>query len=86
MPAAAIVTIVIALVVAAALAFYLTRVVMVLRSVNDSLGKLTGGVRAIADQTAPLGELLTPIKTDLEAVADVLDGVAASLTESSQAS
>ncbi|WP_419907750.1 hypothetical protein [Candidatus Poriferisodalis sp.] len=86
MPAAAIVTIVIALVVAAALAFYLTRVVMVLRSVNDSLGKLTGGVRAIADQTAPLGELLTPIKTDLEAVADVLDGVAASLTETSQAS
>lgn len=86
MPAAAIVTIVIALIVAAALAFYLTRVVMVLRSVNDSLGKLTGGVRAIADQTAPLGELLTPIKTDLEAVADVLDGVAASLTETSQAS
>lgn len=86
MPAAAIVTIVIALVVAAALALYLTRVVMVLRSVNDSLGKLTGGVRAIADQTAPLGELLTPIKTDLEAVADVLDGVAASLTETSQAS
>ncbi len=86
MPAAAIVTIVIALVVAAALAFYLTRVVMVLRSVNDSLGKITFGVRAIAHQTAPLGELLTPIKTDLEAVADVLDGVAASLVETSQAS
>lgn len=86
MPAAAIATIMTALVVAAALAFYLTRVVMVLRSVNDSLGKLTGGVRTIADQTAPLGELLTPIKTDLEAVADVLDSVAASLTETSQAS
>ncbi|MCY3608287.1 MAG: hypothetical protein OXG57_07570 [Acidimicrobiaceae bacterium] len=86
MPVAAIVTIVIALVVAAALAFYLTRVVMVLRSVNDSLGNINFGVRAIAEQTAPLEELLTPIKTDLEAVADVLDGVAASLTETAQAS
>lgn len=86
MPIAAVVTIVIALVVAAALAFYLTRVVMVLRSVNDSLGKINFGVCAIAEQTAPLEDLLTPIKTDLEAVADVLDGVAASLTESAQAS
>ena len=86
MPAAAVVTIVIALVIAAALAYYLTRVVIVLRAVNDSLGKITLGVCSIADQTAPLGELLTPVKTDLEAVADVLDGVAASLVEQQQAS
>ncbi len=86
MPAAAIVTIVIALIVAVALAYYLIRVVIVLRSVNDNLGKTTFGVRAIAHRTAPLGELLTPIKTDLEAVADTLDGVAASLTEQRRAS
>ena len=86
MPAAAVVTIVIALVIAAALAYYLIRVVIVLRAVNDSLGKITFGVRAIAHQTAPLAELLTPIKTDLEAVADTLDDVAASLSEESQAS
>ena len=86
MPAAAVVTIVIGLVIAAALAYYLTRVVIVLRSVNDSLGKITFGVRAIAHRTAPLGELLTPVKTDLEAVADTLEGVAASLAEESQAS
>lgn len=86
MPAAAVVTIVIALVIAAALAYYLTRVVIVLRAVNDSLHKITLGVRSIADQTAPLGELLTPVKTDLESVADVLDGVAASLAEEQQAS
>ena len=86
MPAAAVVTIVIALVIAAALAYYLTRVVIVLRSVNDSLGKITFGVRSIAHRTAPLGELLTPVKTDLEAVADTLEGVAASLAEESQAS
>ena len=86
MPAAAVVTIVIALVIAAALAYYLTRVVIVLRAVNDSLGKVTFGVRSIAHRTEPLGELLTPVKTDLEAVADVLDGVAASLAEEQQAS
>ncbi len=85
MPAAGVVTIVVALVIAAALAYYLIRVVMVLRAVNDSLGKITFGVRAIAHRTAPLGELLTPIKTDLEAVADTLDGVAASLERDSSA-
>ena len=85
MPAAAVVTIVIALVIAAALAYYLTRVVIVLRAVNDSLGKITSAVRAIAQQTAPLGELLTPAKTDLEAVADTLEAVGASLTQESQA-
>ena len=86
MPAAAIVTIVIALVIAAALAYYLTRVVIVLRAVNDSLGNITLGVRSIAQRTEPLGELLTPIKTDLEAVADTLEAVAASLSQESKAS
>lgn len=79
MPAVAWVTVVIALVVAAALAYYLTRVVLILRSVNDTLGKVTFGVRAIAHRTAPLGELLTPVKNDLEELADTLEGVAAQL-------
>lgn len=79
MPAVAWVTVVIALVVAAALAYYLTRVVLILRSVNDNLGKVTFGVRAIAHRTAPLGELLTPVKTDLEELADTLEDVAAQL-------
>ncbi len=85
MPVAGMVTIAIALVLSLALAYYLVRVVMVLRAVNDSLGRITFGVRAIAHRTAPLGELLTPVKTDLEAVADTLEGVAASLADSSAA-
>ena len=85
MPAAGVITIVIALVIAAALAYYLIRVVMVLRAVNDSLGKITFGVRAIAHRTAPLDELLTPIGADLEAVADTLEGVAATLEADSPA-
>lgn len=80
MPVVAWVTVAIALIVAAALAFYLVRVVLILRSVNDTLGKVTFGVRAIAHRTEPLGELLTPIKTDLEAVATLLDSVAAGLS------
>lgn len=79
MPAAGIVTIVIALVIAAALAFYLIRVVLILRAVNDTLGKVTFGVRAIAHRTEPLAELLTPVKTDLEELAATLDSVVAGL-------
>jgi hypothetical protein len=81
MPAAAVVSIIIGLVIALAVAFYLLRVVLILRAVNDSLGKITFGVRAIAHRTAPLGELLTPTKDDLEEIADALEGVAASLRE-----
>lgn len=84
-PFVAIVSIVIALVLCVAIAYYLARVVLILRAVNDSLGKITFGVNAIAHRTEPLGELLTPIKTDLEAVADVLDGVAAGLAKSDAA-
>lgn len=85
MPLAGLVTVILAVVIALAVASYLVRVVLILRAVNDSLGKVTFGVRAIAHQTAPLGELLTPIKTDLEAVADTLDAVAATLDTSSAA-
>lgn len=85
MPLAGVVTVILAIVIALAVASYLVRVVLILRAVNDSLGKVTFGVRAIAHQTAPLGELLTPIKTDLEAVADTLDTVAATLDTSSAA-
>lgn len=85
MPVAGIVTITLAVVIALAVASYLVRVVLILNAVNDSLGKVTFGVRAIAHQTAPLGELLTPIKSDLEDVADTLEAVAASLDTSSAA-
>jgi uncharacterized protein YoxC len=85
MPVAGMVTIVIALVICVALAYYLIRVVMVLREVNDSLGKITFGLRAIAHRTAPLGELLTPVKVDLEAVADTLESVPTELADTSAA-
>lgn len=79
MPLVAIITIVIALVICVALAYYLIRVIMVLRAVNDSLGKITFGVRAIAHRTAPLGELLTPVRSDLEDVADAVEAAVESV-------
>lgn len=85
MPVAGMVTIIVALVICVALAYYLIQVVRVLHDVNDSLGKITFGVRAIAHRTKPLGELLTPVKTDLEAVADTLESVAADLADTSAA-
>lgn len=85
MPLVAIVTIIIALVICVALAYYLVRVILILRAVNDSLGKVTFGVRAIAHRTAPLGELLTPVKSDLEDVAEAIEGAVESLKVTSAA-
>ena len=85
MPLAGVVTVVLAIVIALAVASYLVRGILILNAVNDSLGKVTFGVRAIAHQTEPLGELLTPVKVDLEAVADTLEAVAASLYDASAA-
>ena len=51
MPAAAIVSVILFTVLILAIAAYLIRVILVLRHVNDQLGKITFGVRAIAHQT-----------------------------------
>lgn len=73
MPLVAIVTLVIVFLIVAALAFYLTWVVLLLRSIHDTLGKVTFGVRAIAHRTAPLGSLIDEINGNLIPVADALE-------------
>lgn len=73
MPAAAIMTLVLVAILVLALAFYLIRVILVLNHVNDQLGKVTFGVRAIAHQTEPIGELVGDINGNLTAVADALE-------------
>ncbi|MGH3666360.1 MAG: hypothetical protein ACRDU8_09800 [Egibacteraceae bacterium] len=85
MPAPAIVTLVLAAILVAALAFYLIWVILILGAVNDTLGKVTFGVRAIAHRTAPLGPVLTEINADLEAVAGALEGLVAETTTPSPA-
>lgn len=76
MPAAAIVTLGIAAVLVAALAFYLIWIALVLRRVDHTLGKVTFGVRAVAHRTRPVNRTIDGINTDLEAVAEALEGLA----------
>jgi len=84
MPIAAIATIVISLIILAVVALYLIRVVVILKAVNDSLGKITFGVRAIAHRTSPLAAILGPALGDLRDVASALGAAAASVAKSSE--
>lgn len=72
MPIAAIVMIVLFIVLLLAVAAYLVRVIQILRHVNDQLGKITFGVRAIAHQTKPINELTESMNANLGAVAGAL--------------
>lgn len=80
MSAAAIVSLVIVAVLVAALAFYLIRVIVILRHAVDTLGKVTFGVRAIAYRTEPLGEILTDVNANLSAVAGALEQLVADVS------
>jgi len=72
MSAAAIVSIILFSVLVLAIAAYLFRVILILRHVNDQLGKITFGVRAIAYQTKPINELTESMNANLGAVAGAL--------------
>jgi hypothetical protein len=77
MPAAAIATIVLATLIVLALAFYLTWVVVILRRVEDTLGKVTFGVRSIAHRTGPVNATMDEMNANLHAVADALEAIVA---------
>jgi len=59
------------------LATYLVIIAGTLRRVSKTLGLVTFGVRAIEQQTAPLGPVLTDINGALEQVAGALEAAAA---------
>lgn len=80
MPAAAVVTLVLVGLLVAALAFYLIWVVLILRRITDTLGKVTFGVRAIAHRTAPITPIMVELNGDLAAVADALEALVAKVT------
>ncbi len=83
MPVVAIVTLVLTGLLVVALAGYLIWVVLLLRQITDTLGKVTFGVRAIAHRTEPIGALVGELNTDLTAVADALEGLAAEVERTS---
>lgn len=80
MPLSAVVSLVIAAVLVAALAFYLIWVVLLLRGILDTLGKVTFGVRAIAHRAGPVTPVLTEVNANLEAVAGALEALVAKAT------
>lgn len=79
MSAAAIAALVVTGVLVAALAFYLLWVVVILRRLTDTLGKVVFGVRAIAHRVEPVEQVVGEINGDLVAVADALEALAADL-------
>ena len=72
MPFAALVMVILFIVLLLAVASYLVRVIMVLNHVNDQLGKITFGVRAIAHQTTPIEELTESMNANLGAISGAL--------------
>ncbi len=80
MPIAAVVMIVLFVVLLLAVAAYLIRVIMILTHVNDQLGKITFGVRAIAHQTKPINELTESMNANLGAVAGALGDLVADVS------
>ena len=72
MPLVAWVTVILVVVLLLAVASYLVRVILVLNHVNDQLGKITFGVRAIAHQTKPINDLTESMGANLSAVAGAL--------------
>jgi hypothetical protein len=78
MPAAGVVTLILVLVTAAALAAYLLRVALVLKRVNFTLGTVIAGVRAIELATRPITPILGSIAGDLAATQKALEDLLAS--------
>ncbi len=79
MSLAAIVAIVVTAVLVAALAFYLIWVIVILRRLTDTLGKVVFGVASIAHRVEPVEQIVGEINGDLIGVADALEALASDL-------
>jgi hypothetical protein len=75
MPAAAWMTLVIGLLVVAAAALALIRVIVHLAVVRKTLDTVIGGVRAIAAQTSTVPEVLPSVNASLKPVRDFCEGI-----------
>jgi hypothetical protein len=77
MPAAGVVTVLLALITVAALAAYLIRVALVLKHVNSALGNVIAGVQAIEVATRPITPILGSIAGELAVTQKVLEDLLA---------
>jgi hypothetical protein len=72
---ATVVTLVGVFVIVAALALYLITIATILKHVSFTVGTVLIGVRAIANQCAPLGPVIRDILGDVRAIEDDLEGL-----------
>lgn len=77
MPLAAIVTLVLVAVLVGAIAAYLIIIAYTLQDVSFTLGTVLIGVRSIAYQTEPVGDVLNGILGDVKAIEGALGDVVA---------
>jgi hypothetical protein len=75
MPAAAIVTLVIAALIIAAAALGLLRVVLHLHAIQQTLGDLIGGLEVVADKTSTVPEVLPSVNANLAPVRDFAESI-----------
>lgn len=75
MPAAAIVTLVIATLIIAAAALGLIRVIGHLRATLKALTALTGGVDVIADRTGSVPDVVASVNASLKPVSDFAESI-----------
>lgn len=75
MPAAAIVTLVIATLIIAAAALGLTRVIGHLTAVLKTLRALTGGVGVVAEKTATVPAVVNSVNANLKPVSDFAESI-----------
>lgn len=75
MPAAAVVTLVIATLIVAAAALGLIRVIGHLRAVLATLSTLTGGVAVITEKTATVPEVVASVNANLKPVNDFAESI-----------
>ena len=79
MPAAGVAALVVTGVLVVALAFFLIWVVVILRRLTDTLGKVVFGVASIAHRVEPVEPIVVAVNADLGAVAVALEALAADL-------
>jgi hypothetical protein len=75
MPAAGVVMIVAALVIVAAIVYFLVSTIVALRAIMTGLDDAIGGVVEIIEKTAPVKEVVEDINANLDAGVELLEGL-----------
>lgn len=75
MPAAAVVTLVLATLIIAAAALGLIRVILHLVATRKTLAALIGGVQVVAEKTRPVPQVLPSVNANLKPVRDFCESI-----------